>query len=462
GVSFALSLGNMTGYDENDVLEYAMHDEQTKVIAIYLESLTSPQTFLTLAAELSHSKPIFLLKGGTTKEGSQAALSHTAALATSQVLLDSLCLQAGIVQVANFEQLVRASVGASKSHYLPDNLLIVTNAGGPGVVLTDEIIKAGIPMSRPPLDLLGDATPADFEQALSTQDLSLDTIVVIVTQQAVTDMAGITKVLTRKRGKHLLFVCLAGGDEQEIYRTQLKQSGVIVTRYPNEIAETLELLYKAKLAQNQAKFSSLTVAGQTRPFPISYQDTVKLLEDYDFKTPKSIIITSKSDLPKLADLTYPLIAKTTNLEIKHKGKIGAVILDLIDASTSLAAYQKLTQWGSDVVFQEKIKTGVEVLLGAHHDPVWGWYLAVGLGGSLSDTYDDRIYLFLPVDATQIRSVLHTTKLVSLLNESQTKFLIEGILKFACLVLETKGLNEFEINPLFVTKDQLIAADLKRS
>ncbi|MFZ2199264.1 MAG: CoA-binding protein, partial [Microgenomates group bacterium] len=136
GVSFALSLGNMTGYDENDALEYAMHDEQTKVIAIYLESLASPQTFLTLAAEISRSKPIFLLKGGTTKEGSQAALSHTAALATSQVLLDSLCLQSGIVQVANFEQLVRASVGASKSHYLPDNLLIVTNAGGPGVVLT--------------------------------------------------------------------------------------------------------------------------------------------------------------------------------------------------------------------------------------------------------------------------------------------------------------------------------------
>jgi acetyltransferase len=496
GISTAFSLGNRVGIAEHDCLEYALADDQTKVIAIYLESVSDPQKLLNTLVSTKHKKPILLLKGGTTQEGRVAAVSHTAALATSEVLLSSLCHQVGIVQVANFEQLVRASIAASLSHYLPENVMIITNAGGPAVVLTDEIASAGIPLhtlsprtgvslkeSLPglklgnPLDLLGDATPDSFKHALNTLygDSEIDVVAVIITKQAVTDLDAITTILSRKRGKHIVFACIAGGDDLEIYRTKLKSAGLIVTRYPNEIAETLSLLYQAKKnfaiqpttcldARRAYDLRPASTQGgpTTHPYPVSYLDTLKLLESCGLKTPAAKIINSESELNTLSTLGYPLIAKTTNLEIKHKGKIGAIMVDLIGKSECLTAYTKLKQWGSSVVFQEKIKSGHEVLLGAHHDPVWGWYIALGLGGSLSDTYDDRVYIFLPAEEDVIKSALARTKLSSLLNPLQTKLLITGIHKFQDLVLSVPKLTELEINPLFITDSDLIAADLKRS
>jgi acetyltransferase len=482
GISAAFSLGNRVGIAEHDCLEYALNDDQTKVIAIYLESISDPQKLLSTLVSNKHKKPIYLLKGGTTVEGRVAAVSHTAALATSEVLLSSLCHQTGIVQVANFEQLVRASIAASLSHYLPENVMIVTNAGGPAVVLTDEIASAGIPLhtlslrtgaslkeSLPglklgnPLDLLGDATPDSFKHAINTlyADSEIDVVAVIITKQAVTDLDAITAVLSRKKGKHIVFICIAGGDDLEIYRTKLKSAGLIVTRYPNEIAETLNLLYQAKKFDTK-NISLYSPQKLNLSYPVSYLDTLRLLESSGLKTPVAKIINRESELNTLSTLGYPLITKTTNLEIKHKGKIGAIMVDLIGKSECLAAYTKLKQWGSSVVFQEKIKSGHEVLLGAHKDPIWGWYIALGLGGSLSDTYDDRVYIFLPAGEAVIKSALARTKLSSLLNPLQTKLLITGIIKFQNLVLSVPKLTELEINPLFITDKGLIAADLKRS
>jgi acetyltransferase len=482
GISTAFSLGNRVGIAEHDCLDYALADDQTKVIAIYLESVSDPRKLLNILVSVNHKKPIFLLKGGTTEQGRVAAVSHTAALATSEVLLSSLCHQTGIVQVANFEQLVRASIAASLSHFLPENVMIVTNAGGPAVVLTDEIASAGIPLhthsprtgaslkeSLPglkignPLDLLGDATPNSFKYALNTlyADSEIDVVAVIITKQAVTDLEAISAVLSRKKGKHIVFVCIAGGDDLEIYRTQLKSAGLITTRYPNEIAETLSLLYQAKKylsANNQ----SIPTISKSRSFPVSYIDTLKLVESCGFETPISRIVNSELELDSLTSLTFPLIAKTTNLELKHKGKVGAVIQDIVDLSECHTAYEKLSRFGSSVVFQEKIKSSIEVLLGAHHDPIWGWYIALGLGGSLSDTYDDRVYIFLPASAEMYKKSLMQTKLSKLLSPTQITSLISGIIKFQEIVLSTTNLSELEINPLFVTDSKLIAADLKRT
>lgn len=487
GISTAFSLGNRVGIAEHDCIEYALADDQTKVIAIYLESVSDPKKLLNILGSNVHKKPIFLLKGGTTVEGRVAAISHTAALATSEVLLSNLCHQTGIVQVANFEQLVRSSIAASLSHYLPENVMIVTNAGGPAVVMTDEIASAKIPLHSlssstkeslqatlpslklsNPLDLLGDATEDTFKQALSIlyADNQLDVIAIIITKQAVTDLDSLIPVLSRKRGKHIVFACLAGGDDLEIYRTQLKSAGLIVTRYPNEIAETLSLLYQAKtnltqtfdphdLSRNKAGLKPIA-------YPVTYLDTLKLIESCGFKTPISIIVSSKIELEKLSSLTFPLIAKTTNLELKHKGKVGAMVQDLVDISECQAAYEKLSHFGSNVVFQEKIKSSIEVLLGAHHDPIWGWYIALGLGGSLSDTYDDRVYIFLPANAEMYKQSLMQTKLSKLLSPTQITLLISGIIQFQEIVLSTTNLGELEINPLFVTDSKLIAADLKRS
>lgn len=483
GVSFALSLGNRTGINENDSLSYALSDPETKIIVMYLESLADPKLTLDIAKRISTSKPIFLLKGGVTEEGRSAAVSHTAALATSQILLDELCHQSGIVQVKNFEELVRASIASSKTNYLPENIMIVTNAGGPAVVLTDEISEAGIPLVElsvttkqtlsshltgikisNPLDLLGDATPQKYQEALTilTQDLTIDAIIVVVTEQAVTDMDELTRVLSRKRGKHLLFACLAGGDQMDPYRDKLKMAGVIVTRYPNEIADTISDLYKAKKRIGKPVEQELSVKSEVNQFPETFTDLTKLLQKYGVESPKELILSKEEELTKVSDLGWPVIAKTTNLKLLHKAKLGAVVKDILNIDQAKDAMIKMRQWGEQTLFQQKINEGVEVLLGVHNDPFWGWYLAVGMGGSLSDTYDDRTYVFLPSTRSEMTSALGRTKLSKLLTDNQNKLLLETMYKLQDCALSTSSLKELEINPLFVSDNKTIAADLKRS
>lgn len=483
GISFAMSLGNRTGINENDSLSYALSDPGTKIIVMYLESLADPKITLELAKRISTTKPIFLLKGGVTEAGRSAAVSHTAALATSQVLLDELCHQGGIVQVNNFEELVRASIACAKTNYLPENIMVVTNAGGPAVVLTDEISQAGIPLvdlavptkqallSRlhgikisNPLDLLGDASAGRYQDALTilTQDLTIDAIIVVVTEQAVTDMGELTRVLSRPRGKHLLFACLAGGDQLEPYREKLRLSGVVVTKYPNEIADTISDLYEAKKRLNKTEEQELSVKSNINQFPETFADLTNLLKKYEIDSPKEILLSKEEELDKLKDLGWPLIGKTTNLKLLHKAKIGAVIKDITNIEEAKSAMTKLSEWGETVVFQQKITEGIEVLLGVHNDPFWGWYMAVGMGGSLSDTYDDRAYTFLPATKPELTKALDRTKLAKVLSANQKNLLINTMYKLQDCALSTSSLTELEINPLFVSETISIAADLKRS
>lgn len=463
GISFALSLGNRTGISENDALAYALADPHTKVVVIYLESVADPQILLGLAKQLSLTKPIFLLKGGVTQAGRSAAVSHTAALATSQVLLSELCYQAGIVELANFEQLVRASIAAAKTSYLPESVAIITNAGGPAVVLTDEIVGAELTVS-PPTDLLGDATAGDYAEALSQHsfNLAVDALVVIVTEQAVTDMQGITRVLLKPWSKRLLFACLAGGDQLDPFRAQLKAGGVIVTRYPNEIAETLGALARAKKRLGIKLEQAFAPTRPLNDYPSTYAALTSLLAKYNLASPLEIITSDEKELTQLKDLIWPLIAKTTNLSLLHKAKLGAVIPDIINQDQAIAAYHHLLQWGREVVFQQKIKSGVEVLLGAHQDSFWGWYLAVGIGGSLTNTYDDRAYIFLPATETELDNALNRTKLVTLLSPDARNELLTAIWNLQKCVLSTQHLTELEINPLFVDGSGVVAADLKRA
>lgn len=482
GMSFALSLGNRTGISENDALDYAMNDPETRVVVVYLESLADPQQLLKIGKQVSAKKPVFLLKGGTTEAGRAAAVSHTAALATSQILLSELCKQAGIIEVDNFEQLVRASVAAAKTIFLPENLMIVTNAGGPAVVLTDEVTESGIPLVKlsentrqalsqalpgikigNPLDLIGDATSSRYLAAMNvlSHDVAIDAIVAVVTEQAVTDMPELTKVLSRPWGKHLLFACLAGGDQMEVYRQQLKAAGVSVTRYPNETAETLSSLRRAKRQIGKVVEVAHSPSEQINSYPETFDDLENLLGKYGIEHPTEVSVNSPQELAKVESLGYPVIAKTTNLELKHKAKIGAVVQDVVSREQVNATYTKLQQWGTQAVFQQKIKSGVEVLLGAHHDPIWGWYMAVGMGGSLSDTYDDRAYIFLPGTEAEFSAAIARTKLSSLLGEKGLAELMQAILSLQKCVYETAKISEIEINPLFVTDVGVVAADLKR-
>ena len=104
GVARVVGLGNKVDVDETEVLEYYAEDPETKAIFIYLESFKRPKRFLEIAREVTRKKPVILLKGGSTTEGAQAAVAHTAAMAAEDRLIDGALKQAGIVSLKLYEK----------------------------------------------------------------------------------------------------------------------------------------------------------------------------------------------------------------------------------------------------------------------------------------------------------------------------------------------------------------------
>lgn len=481
GISFALSLGNNVGINEIDALHYAATDTHTKAVAIYLESIADPKSLLAVARLCATKKPVFFLKGGVSKLGQQASTSHTAAKATSPVLLSALCTQSGLTQVNNFEQLVASTIMSAKLAFLPDNLMILTNAGGLGVTLADHIAtsplklatlsastKSQLALALPhlipnnPLDLLGDASASTLHTALDilTVDPTLDLIALLITKQAVTDLNSITQVLLKPHNNHKIMICLAGGHDLLPYKQLLISAGYLVFDFPSEIAESLAYLSLAKSSLHTLPRPSLPVRHTAYPYPSSYTDLESILSHLPLSFPKTVLVQSESDLAKLRSLSFPIVAKTANLLVEHKLQAGALILDIPDIHKAKQSYLSLQSFG-DVLFQEKLPASIEILLGAIHDPLWGWYLTVGLGGSISDTINDRAYIFDPASESDIQKALQSTKLHTLLHKDMSHKLLVLIQQFFELVKSIHGITQLEINPLFVQGSHFLAVDIKR-
>lgn len=105
GVARVMGLGNKIDVDESEVLEYYAEDPETKAIFMYLEAIKRPERFLEVAGEVTRTKPVFMLKGGSTGEGSRAAMTHTAALASDERVIDGAIAQAGITRLYDYSHL---------------------------------------------------------------------------------------------------------------------------------------------------------------------------------------------------------------------------------------------------------------------------------------------------------------------------------------------------------------------
>jgi len=113
GVARVLGMGNKLDVEESEVLEYYGRDPETKAIFVYLESFKKPRRFLEVARQVTRSKPVILLKGGSTAQGSRAAVAHTAALASDDRIIEGALRQAGVVRVYDYSHLILAAKAIS-------------------------------------------------------------------------------------------------------------------------------------------------------------------------------------------------------------------------------------------------------------------------------------------------------------------------------------------------------------
>src|SRR3981081_81090 len=154
GVSAIVGLGNKSDIDEDDLLTFFEQDDNTQIIAQHCEDLKDGRGFAEVAKRVSKKKPIVVLKAGRTSMGARAASSHTGALAGNDKIYDDVFKQSGVIRARSLRDLLEFARGIP---VLPppkgNNVVIITGAGGSGVLLSDACVDNGLSLMAMPADL---------------------------------------------------------------------------------------------------------------------------------------------------------------------------------------------------------------------------------------------------------------------------------------------------------------------
>lgn len=190
GFSYFISLGNKTCIDESDTLEFLTEKEHTEVIGMYLEGVQNGKRFREALQAATKRKPVVILKSGTTEAGSKAALSHTGGMVGDDDAFDAICKQSGAIRAHSFSEfLTLLKLTSFKRIPQTNNILVLSNAGGVGVLLADDLIQEQLNLTtvsektkkllhhafdefkkitvHNPIDLLGDASAFDYKKAIT-------------------------------------------------------------------------------------------------------------------------------------------------------------------------------------------------------------------------------------------------------------------------------------------------------
>lgn len=509
GISTFVSVGNRADISSNDLLQYWEQDPATKVIILYLESFGNPLKFSCIARRVSAIKPILAVKSGSTPAGSRAALSHTGALATPEIVSDALFRQAGIIRINTVEELFNvATLLCNQPVPKGRRLVIVTNGGGPGIIAADACAHHGLvlPELSPetiselepaikrdiglgnPLDLTAGATAVEFEGILKVlaNDKGNDAVLAIFIPPTVVDPKAMEDALRRvvpvfQRQKKTLLVCFMG---RRGTQGRLGSGGKFVPCYlfPEDAVSALakaaeygEFLRKPKgvvpkfhgIKRERARKmveKAMTRSAQ-RPLWLSAKEISELLVCYGIRTVETLVAETAAEAAALAlRIGFPVVVKLNSSTIVHKTDVGGVILDLSsenDVKKAFADIQaRLTEIGREhemkgVTVQRMVKGGVEAIVGVTQDPSFGPLIMFGLGGIYAELLKDvalRLHPLTDFDARELMSSIRMAKLLEGFRgspPSDTQALEDLLLRLSVLVEDIPEIAELDLNPVKV-------------
>ncbi|PSB45206.1 acetyl CoA synthetase subunit alpha [Cyanosarcina cf. burmensis CCALA 770] len=391
GFSAFVSIGSMLDVNWGDLIYYLGDDPHTKSIVIYMESIGNARSFLSAAREVALTKPIIVLKAGRTEAAAKAAASHTGALAGSDVVLDAAFRRSGVLQVNRISDLFdMAEVLAKQPRPKGRRLTILTNAGGPGVLTTDALIAMGGELSElseetrtelnrflpthwsrsNPIDILGDAEPQRYTQALevAAKDPNSDGLLVILTPQAMTDPTKTAEALksyvetlpvTSLQDKPILASWMGGADVIDGEKI-LNDAGIPTYQYPDTAARVFSLMWRYSynlrgiyetpaLPVNLADSNSCSLvtqiidtARQQGRTILTEVESKQVLAAYGIPVVPTYIARSEAEAVEYSDrIGYPVVLKLFSETITHKTDVGGVQLNLPDADAVRSAYHKI-------------------------------------------------------------------------------------------------------------------------
>ncbi len=517
GFSAFISVGSMLDLDWGDLIYYLGDDPNTEAIVIYMEAVGNARSFLSAAREVALKKPIIVVKAGRTKAAAQAAASHTGSLTGSDEVLDAAFRRVGVLRVDSISDIFyTAEVLSKQPRPKGKRLTIITNAGGPGVLATDSLIRDGgelAPVSEEtieklnkilpaawshanPIDVLGDATPEAYAKTLeaAAEDPDADGLLVILSPQSMTDPTRTAEYLKpyAKIGKPVIASWMGGAEVREGAQV-LAQSGIPNFPFPDTAVRLFNYMWKYNYSlrglyevpnpaedadgydRETAQRIINAVRSQGREI-LTETESKEVLAAYDIPTIPNVIAQRAEAAVAAADeMGYPVVVKLNSETITHKTDVGGVRLNLQNGQDVADAFNAIQrnvaeQYGeadfNGVSVQPMIKLdeGYELIVGSSLDPQFGPVLLFGSGGTLVEVIQDKALALPPLTTTLARRMIEQTKISKALKGIRGRGAVDMellekiIVRFGQLAAENPWIAEMDINPLFVSEGRIVALD----
>jgi acetate---CoA ligase (ADP-forming) len=506
GFDKLISIGNMSDVDFADLIEWLDDDPATSCITLYIEGFKNGRSFIE--AGKKSKKPIIALKAGVSAHGAAAAASHTGSLAGAAKIYGAAFQQAGVITATDLDNLFDRTLALSLQPPMTgDNLLIITNGGGVGVLATDSAEKFGIPLHFAPEDVQADLKKymPEFGSSKNPVDLTgmagvdwyypsvkfsiahpwVDALVVLYCETAMTDPMEIAKGIKRGLDEagmkdKPVTVSFVGGEKSEAAMKWLVLNGVPAYGAPDLAVNSMAAL------REYAKMR-LSAKEEIQPCEDVDRDTARQIirrarEDgrdalteieskqvfncYGLPITQTKLAKSEDEAIQLANkVGYPVVMKIVSPEILHKSDAGGVKVNIKDDASAREAYKTILKnakaYRADarihgIAVQEMAPWGTEVILGSVNDPTFGPTIMFGLGGIFVEVLKDVTFRVTPVSADQAAHMLGEIRGAPILagargeSPRDKQALADVICRYSTMILDLADeISETDANPVLV-------------
>ncbi|MCL4395322.1 MAG: acetate--CoA ligase family protein [Chloroflexi bacterium] len=506
GVGFGkfVSYGNRADLDEIELLPYLAQDDETDVVALYIESVSDGRAFLKAVREFTRQKPLIVIKAGRSRAGERATLSHTGSLAGSFAVYDAALRDSGALRVDTVEEMfdlckgfvslprMKCAGGAARPR-----VAIVTNSGGPGVMAADRAEALGLSVEEPsdrlkdrlaqflppvcsaknPFDLTVEGTEAGYRETLSAVLGEYDAALALDVATPYLDSVALARgvcAAAKKSGKPVVANFMAGRIVADAI-DYLKENGI-----PNYAIGERAIVVLARMAEYE------TFRSQRRSWPDPTGEAGRLPDATPMLEPEAVQWLRANGIPTLpfrfarsaaqvadacAAVGYPVVMKVVSPEIIHKSECGGVKLNIGDADAAVAAFAAIEHAARGRAFQgvvvyPMVRDAQEVLLGLTCDPQFGPVVALGTGGIFAEVWGDVSLRVAPVDRFQAEAMTREIKSHPVLGGARGQpprdlaALIDLIVTVSRLPFRYPQIEQLDLNPVFLFEKGLVAGDVR--
>ena len=496
GLSKLISTSNEVDLDLADFVDHLADDPDTKVIALYVESVRNPATFRAAALKAARAgKPVVAFKIGRSEAGARAAVSHTGALAGADRMYDALFKDVGVIRAQTFGDLLDIPAALATGRVLRGNrVAILTSTGGAGTLVSDSLGVSGFDTPAPDAETAArlralqtgdhaalDRNPIDVTLAGLQPDLLRGAIMALLdspSYDALAIIVGSSSLAMPELMAGAIRDCLPSSDKPVIAYVSphapevaaiLTQAGVPAFAAAESCTVALDgMLRRTRWVEHEGSTGETTVpVGDLRAGSLDEAEAKQLFARFGVPCARETVVSTAAEAEKAAAaFEGRVVLKVLSGEITHKSDVGGVAVNL----TADQVGERLTAMTAEVarkagivptrfLVQEMVAGGTEMILGMHRDPL-GTAILLGMGGVTAELFKDTTMRMLPesggLGREQALEMLHELKTWPLLDgfrgrpKADVDALVTAIVAFSRMTAQLgERLIEAEINPVFV-------------